>query len=104
MKQSKLFTKTKKDIPEDVEAASHKWLLKGDFIEQLSSGIYSFLPLGWRVHQNIEELIRKEMNKIGAQEVFLPSLQRIGAVTFNNISIEALFCLSWSPLIINPAK
>ena len=75
MKQSKLFTKTKKDIPEDVEAASHKWLLKGDFIEQISSGIYSFLPLGWRVHQNIEELIRKEMNKIGAQEVFLPSLQ-----------------------------
>ncbi|MEF8847132.1 MAG: proline--tRNA ligase [Candidatus Paceibacterota bacterium] len=75
MKQSKLFSKTKKELSEDVEAASHKWLLKGDFIDQLSSGIYSFLPLGWRVHQKIENLIREEMNKIGAQEVFLPSLQ-----------------------------
>lgn len=75
MKQSKLFSKTKKDLPEDIEAASHKWLLKGDFIDQLCSGIYSFLPLGQKVHNNVEELIREEMNKIGAQEVFLPSLQ-----------------------------
>lgn len=75
MKQSKLFSKTKKDLPEEIKAASHRWLLKGDFIDQLSSGIYSFLPLGQRVHNNIVELIRKEMNKIGAQEVFLPSLQ-----------------------------
>jgi len=75
MKQSKLFTKTKKDLPDDIEAASHKWLLKGDFIDQLSSGIYSFLPLGWKVHQKIESLIRKEMKKIGGQEVLLPSLQ-----------------------------
>ena len=75
MKQSQLFYKTKKQIPKETETISHKLLLKGDFIEQTASGIYSFLPLGWRVHKKIEQIIREEMNAINGQEVFLPVLQ-----------------------------
>lgn len=75
MKQSQLFYKTKKQAPRDAEIISHKLLLKGDFIDQVTSGVYSFLPLGWRVHRKIEQIIREEMNAIGGQEVFLPVLQ-----------------------------
>jgi prolyl-tRNA synthetase len=75
MKQSQLFYKAKKDVPKGIEALSHKYLYRGDFIDQLGSGIYSFLPLGWKVHQKIADIIRDEMIKIGGQEVFLPALQ-----------------------------
>jgi len=75
MRQSQLFCQTKKELPKDVEAISHKLLLRADFISQLASGSFSFLPLGWRVHKKIENIIREEIEKIGGQEVFLPSLQ-----------------------------
>jgi len=75
MKQTNLFYKTKKEVSKETEVTSHKLLLRGDFVEQLSSGIYSFLPLGWRVHRKIENIIREEMKNIGAQELFLPSIQ-----------------------------
>ncbi|MBU0476473.1 proline--tRNA ligase [Patescibacteria group bacterium] len=75
MLQSKLFCKTKKQAPKTAKALSHKFLVRGDFIDQLASGIYSFLPLGWRVHKKIESIIREEMNKICGQEIFLPALQ-----------------------------
>ncbi len=74
MKQSQLFYRAKKEVPKTIEAASHKFLYRGDFIDQLGSGIYSFLPLGWLVHQKIAQIIREEMSSIGGQEVFLPSL------------------------------
>ncbi len=75
MLQSKLFAKIKKDIPADAKNISHQLLLRGDFIEALASGIYSFLPLGWKVHKKITQIIREEMDKIDAQEVHLPVLQ-----------------------------
>jgi len=75
MRYSSLFGKTLKTVPTEAEAVNHKLLLKGGFIDQLSAGIYSFLPLGWWVHRNIENIIREEMNAIGGQEVFLPTLQ-----------------------------
>jgi len=75
MLQSKLFSKTLKKAPKEAKIASHELLLRGDFISQLASGIYSFLPLGYRIHRKIEEVVREEMNAIGGQEVFLPSLQ-----------------------------
>lgn len=75
MRQSELFYKTKKQAPKDVEMISHKLLLRGDFIDQLIAGVYSFLPLGWRVHNKIENIIREEMNAIGGQEIFMPTLQ-----------------------------
>ncbi len=74
MKQSKLFYKTKKQSPKGIEAVSHQLLYRGDFIDQIGSGIYGFLPLGWMVHQKIAQIIREEMLGIGAQEVFLPTL------------------------------
>ncbi len=75
MLQSKLFYKTLKEAPKEAEVISHKLLLRGDFISQLASGVYSFLPLGYQVHKKIEKIIREEMNSTGAQEVFLPALQ-----------------------------
>ncbi len=74
MRQSKLFYRSKKEVPNDIEAVSYKFLYKGDFIDQLGSGIYSFLPLGWRVHQKVAQIIREEMLSIGGQEVFLPMM------------------------------
>jgi len=74
MLQSKLFYKTKKSAPKEAEAISHKLLYRGDFIDQLGSGIYSFLPLGWLVHQNIANIIRDEMNILDGQEIFLPAM------------------------------
>lgn len=75
MLQSKLFAKIKKEIPAEAKTISHKFLLRGDFIESVASGVYSFLPLGWKVHEKIAALVRDEMNKLGAQEVHLPILQ-----------------------------
>jgi len=75
MQQSKLFTKTKKKAPKDAESISHKYLAKGDFIEQSISGVYSYLPLGWKVFRNIETIIREEMKNLGAQEIYLPAMQ-----------------------------
>lgn len=74
MRLSKLFTKTLREKPKDAVAASHILLVRGGFVAQLSSGIYSFLPLGFRVLKNIENLIRQELDKIGALEVSMPIL------------------------------
>ena len=76
MKQSKSLIKTLRQAPKSAQAVSHKFLIKAGFIDkQLLAGIYSFLPLGWRVMQKIANIIRDEMNNIGGQEVFLPTLQ-----------------------------
>ena len=75
MKQSELFSKTSKEPPKDAVTVSHKLLARGDFIDQLASGIYSFLPLGLRVHQKIQGIIRQELNVLGAQEISMPTLQ-----------------------------
>jgi len=75
MLQSKLFCKTKKTAPKDAEVISHKYLTRGDFIEQSLSGVYRFLPLGLRVLKNIEGIIREEMLILGAQELYLPAFQ-----------------------------
>ncbi len=75
MLQSQLFCKTKKTAPKDAEIISHKYLVRGDFIEQSFSGIYRLLPLGFNVFKKIEDIIRKEMLKLGAQEILLPVLQ-----------------------------
>ena len=74
MRQSQLFAKTKKEFLKGAETISHKYLIKGDFIDQLGAGFYSFLPLGFRVYKKIENIIREEMNGLGGQELSLPSL------------------------------
>lgn len=74
MRQSQLFGKTSKQAPADATAVSHIYLVRGGFIDQLMSGVYSFLPLGLRVHGKIENIIREEINAIGGQEILLPAL------------------------------
>jgi len=75
MRYSELFIQTKKEISKDAFNISHQYLVRGDFIEQTISGVYRFLPLGFRVHRKIEQIIREEMLSLGAQEVYLPVLQ-----------------------------
>ncbi|MDO8504686.1 MAG: aminoacyl--tRNA ligase-related protein [Candidatus Liptonbacteria bacterium] len=74
MLQSKLFTKTFRDAPKDEESLNAKLLARGGFIYKNSAGVYSYLPLGWRVIQNIARIIREEMNAIGGEEIFMPAL------------------------------
>ncbi|MGD9118316.1 MAG: proline--tRNA ligase, partial [Dehalococcoidia bacterium] len=75
MRISKLFGKTQRELPAEAETASHQLLLRTGMIQQLAAGIYSYLPLGWRVLKKIEIIIRDEMDKAGGQEVNLPVLQ-----------------------------
>lgn len=74
MRWSQAFIPTLRDDPADAEAASHRLLVRGGFVRQLMAGIYSLLPLGKRVHDKIERIIREEMTKIGGQEFSLPAL------------------------------
>jgi len=71
---SQAFIPTLRDDPADAEAVSHKLLVRAGFIRQLSSGLYSLLPLGFRVCQKITEIVRSEMGAIGAQEFRLPAI------------------------------
>ena len=75
MRYSQLFGKTLRAAPKEAEATSHILLAKGGFIDQLAAGIYTFLPLGWRVHQKIANIIREEMDALGGQEFTMPVLQ-----------------------------
>ena len=74
---STLFLPTLRDAPADAEAVSHKLLVRGGFIRQVSAGLWTFMPLGWRVHRKIEQIIREEMDAIGAQEMLMPVLTPI---------------------------
>ena len=74
MRWSKLFIPTLRDAPGDAEAASHALLVKGGFIRQLHAGHYSLLPLGFRVHAKVADIVRQEMDALGAQEFLLPTM------------------------------
>jgi prolyl-tRNA synthetase len=74
MKQSQLFTRTQKNAPKDEESINAQLLIRAGFIDKLMAGVYSYLPLGLRVEKKIENIIREEINAIGGQEVFMPSL------------------------------
>ena len=75
MRSSNLFSKTLRDAPSDAETISHQLLIRSGFIQQIASGIFSLLPLGNRSISKIRNIIREEMNNIGAQEVNLPVVQ-----------------------------
>jgi prolyl-tRNA synthetase len=75
MRWSQMFIPTLREEPAQVEAASHRLLLRGGYIKQLTSGVYSLLPLGQRSRLRIAEIIRQEMNHIGGQEFLLSALQ-----------------------------
>src|SRR5207249_1906676 len=71
---SQLFLPTLRDDPADAEAVSHRLLVRGGFIRQVSAGVWTLMPLGWRVHRKVEQIIREEMNAIGGQEMLMPVL------------------------------
>src|SRR3954453_14509120 len=74
---SALFLPTLRDAPADAEALSHKLLVRAGYIRQVGAGLWSFLPLGWRVHRKVEQIIREELDAIGAQEFLAPVLTPI---------------------------
>src|SRR5947209_2934308 len=71
---SSYFLPTERDPPADAEAISHKLMVRAGLIRQIGSGLWSWLPAGWRVHQRIVQIVREEMNAIGAQEMLMPVL------------------------------
>ncbi len=91
---SKLFLPTLRDPPADAEAASHKLLVRGGFIRQVSAGVWTLMPLGWRVHRKIEQIIREEMDAIGGQEMLMPVLTPVELwETTGRASIPEIFHL-----------
>ncbi|MDD5019226.1 MAG: proline--tRNA ligase [Candidatus Omnitrophica bacterium] len=74
---SRSFITTLKEAPESAESVSHKLMLRSGLVRMLIAGVYSYLPLGYRVLSRIEHIIREEMDRTGAQEVLLPSLQSV---------------------------
>lgn len=75
MQYSKLYNPTKKELPKDAEIISHKLMLKAGYIKKLSSGLYTWLPLGLRVLQKVSNIIREEMERIGFSEIQMPNIQ-----------------------------
>jgi len=75
MRMSKLFFETLRDFPADAEVISHKFLVRAGYIKKLTNGIYNYLPLMWRVLKKIENIVREEMDRAGAQEILMPFLQ-----------------------------
>ncbi len=75
MKLSNLFIPITKDLPADAKIKSHQLMLRTGMIKQSSAGIYSWLPLGFKVMKKIEQIVREEQNKIGAQEMLMPTIQ-----------------------------
>ena len=75
MKMSNLFVQTLREFPSDAEVISHKMLARAGYIKKLTSGVYSYLPLMWRVLQKVENIVREEMNSAGAQELSMPFVQ-----------------------------
>jgi len=75
MRFSKLFSKTLKEIPVEADSLSHQLLVRAGMIQQVAAGVYSYLPLGWRVLKKIENIIRDEMDEVDGQELMMPTLQ-----------------------------
>ena len=75
MKMSKLFVQTLREFPSDAEVISHKMLARAGYIRKLTSGVYNYLPLMWRVLKKVENIVREEMDAAGAQELLMPFVQ-----------------------------
>jgi prolyl-tRNA synthetase len=69
---SQLFVPTLREDPADAEAASHKLLVRGGYVRQVGAGLWTFLPLGWKIHEKVVGIVREEMNAIGGQEMLMP--------------------------------
>ena len=74
MKATQLFFPTLREVPKDAELTSHQLLLRGGFVRNVAAGVYSYLPLGWRVHEKIAQIVREEADAFGGQEIHMPVL------------------------------
>ena len=94
VRASQLFLPTLRDDPADAEAVSHKLLVRGGFVRQVGAGLWTFMPLGWRVHRKVEQIIREEMDAIGGQEMLMPVLAPVelweatGRATIANFALR----------------
>lgn len=75
MRVSRMYAPTLREVPSEAEIASHQLLLRAGFMRKSTNGMYSYLPLAWRVIKKIEEIIREEMDNAGAQEIMMPIMQ-----------------------------
>ncbi len=75
MRYSEMFLPTAREVPSDAELISHQLMIRAGMIRKLAGGIYSYLPFGYRAIRRVEQIVREEMNRAGAQEVFLPMVQ-----------------------------
>src|SRR5439155_18498474 len=71
-RQSQLLLPTEKRPPSDAEALSHKLMVRAGLVRQVGSGLWTWLPAGWRVHQKVVQIVREEMDAIGCQEMLMP--------------------------------
>src|SRR6202030_3403254 len=72
---SSSFLPTERQAPADAEALSHRLMVRAGLIRQVGSGLWSWLPAGWRTHQRIVQIVREEMDAIGGQEMLMPVMQ-----------------------------
>ncbi|GAJ21016.1 unnamed protein product, partial [marine sediment metagenome] len=75
MRITRLFGKTLREVPAEAETVSHQLMVRAGMVSQLAAGVYSYLPLAWRVLKKIENIVREEMDRAGGQELSLPVLQ-----------------------------
>jgi prolyl-tRNA synthetase len=75
LRLSRAFLPTLKETPADAQIASHRLMLRAGMVRQTSAGIYAWLPLGWRVLQRVEQIVREEQDAAGAQEILMPTIQ-----------------------------
>jgi prolyl-tRNA synthetase len=75
MRMSRLFAKTLRHAPSEADTPNHQLMLRAGLVQQLAAGIYSYLPIGWRVMRKIEQIVREEMNRAGGQELMMPAIQ-----------------------------
>ncbi|MBO7451062.1 MAG: proline--tRNA ligase [Clostridiales bacterium] len=74
MRVSKLFMATQREIPSDAEIPSHQLMLRAGLMRKVASGIYSFMPVGYKAYRNVERVVREEMDRAGAQELIMPAV------------------------------
>src|ERR687891_344920 len=88
---SAYFLPTEKQAPADAEALSHKLMVRAGLVRQLGTGMWTWLPAGWRVHENVSQIVREELDAIGAQEMLMPVInpadlwQRSGRYTIDEL-------------------
>ena len=75
MRYSQMLIPTVKETPADAVVASHRLMMRAGMIRKLAAGIYTYLPLGWRVFTKVADIVRQEMNRAGAQEILMPAVQ-----------------------------